>query len=213
MRQPFGMILAGGQGRRMGGRDKALLTLADRPLAAHVVERLAPQVAGLWLNANGPAEDYAALGLEVVPDDLPPGVPERPGPLAGVLAGLDRLARAGGETLVTVAADVPFVPGDLVPRLLLAAEGMAHPLAVAAAPEGGQLRRHPVCALWPVGLRDDLRAALAQGVRRIGAFAEEAGARVAFFPDGETAFMNVNTPEDLVRAEALMPGRGVGRGR
>jgi molybdopterin-guanine dinucleotide biosynthesis protein A len=123
-----------------------------------------------------------------------------------VLAGLDWAAEQAAEALATVAVDTPFLPPDLVPRLLLAAEGMGHPLALAAAPEGAEMRLHPACGLWPVALREDLRAALRQGTRRLGAWAEEMGARRAFFPDGEAAFFNLNHPEDLARAEAMLAG-------
>ena len=198
---PLGLILAGGGGRRMGGADKALVTLAGRPLVSHVQARLAPQVAGCAISANGDPGRLDFACLTVLPDP-PPG---DQGPLAGVLAGLDWAAGQGAAALVTVAVDTPFVPLDLVRRLAGAARGMGAPLAVATAPDDtGQVRTHPACALWPVALRDDLRAALRQGVRRLGAWAEEMGARQAFFADGTRGFYNVNRPEDLARAEALI---------
>lgn len=202
MKAPVGLILAGGVGRRLGGVDKALLPLAGRPLLAHVADRFAPQVAACALGANGDPARFDGFGLPVLADP-PPG---DQGPLAGVLAGLDWAADQGAEALATVAVDTPFLPPDLVPRLLLAAEGMRAPLALAAAPEGGEMRLHPACGLWPVALREDLRAALRQGTRRLGAWAEEMGARRAFFPDGEAAFFNLNRPEDLTRAEAMLAG-------
>lgn len=197
MIQPGGLILAGGAGRRMGGVDKALLELGGRPLIDHVCERLLPQVDGCAVSANGDPARFAGRDLAVLPDEEPDQ-----GPLAGILAGLDWAAARGAPVIVSVPVDTPFLPPDLVPRLLLAAEGMRAPLALAAAPDG----LHPACGLWPVALRGDLRAALRQGVRRLGRWAEEMGARRAFFADGDAAFMNLNRPEDLARAEALLSG-------
>jgi molybdenum cofactor guanylyltransferase len=183
----FGVILAGGQGRRMGGADKALLPLAGRPLVAHVIDRFAPQVEQLAISANGDAARFAAFGLPVVPDDASLG------PLSGVLAGL--AWADGADAIVTVPVDCPFLPGDLAPRLLLA--GLP-----AMAASGG--RDHPVCAIWPVRLRGALEAFLASGAKaRVTDFLESQGvARAEFAADG--AFRNINTPEDLVAAEAML---------
>ena len=200
MTPPLGVILAGGQATRMGGGDKGLLRLGDGTLLTHVIARLDPQVAGIALNANGDAARFAALNLPVVADS----VGGFAGPLAGVLAGLDWAAARGAETIVTAAADTPFFPCDLVPCLQLAAEGMAHPLALAATPDPRRgLARHPTFGLWPVALRDDLRAALREGVRKVVQWTDRHGAQLAGFPD-EAAFFNVNTPDDLVRAEAML---------
>lgn len=200
MKQPLGVILAGGQATRMGGGDKGLLRLGGKAILGHVIDRLAPQVAGMALNANGDAKRFADLNLPVLPDSIDGFV----GPLAGVLAGLDWAASQGADTIVTAAADTPFFPCDLVPQLLLASEGMAHPLVLAATPDARRgTARHPTFGLWPVGLRDDLRAALEGGLRKVVLWTEQHDGREALFPH-EQAFFNINTPEDLKTAEGML---------
>ncbi|ABN77494.1 molybdenum cofactor guanylyltransferase [Cereibacter sphaeroides] len=186
----FGLILAGGEGRRMGGTDKASLTLGGRLLVTWVAERLGPQVEELAISANGDPARFAGLGLPVLRDEHPQG------PLSGVLAGLRWAAAAGADALVTAPVDTPFVPGDLAPRLWLAGEG-----ACAVAEAGGRV--HPACGLWPVAVAEDLAAWLAAGEARVMGFAARHGAARAGFPD-ENAFLNLNAPEDLARAESLL---------
>lgn len=202
MQQPLGVILAGGLATRMGGGDKGMLALKGRPLLHHVIDRLDPQVAGLALNANGDAARFADLGLPVVADS----VPGNPGPLAGVLAGLDWAAGQGAGHIVTAAADTPFLPPDLVPRLLLASEMAGMPIALAATRDAARgVLRQPTIGLWPVDLRDDLRAALAGGLRKVVLWAARHGAADAVFPGTPfDPFFNVNTPDDLARAEGMM---------
>ncbi|MDW4499784.1 molybdenum cofactor guanylyltransferase MobA [Sulfitobacter sp. D35] len=202
MKQPLGVILAGGRARRMGGGDKGELALGGQTLLSHVIERFEPQVAGLALNANGDPARFAHYGLPVLPDS----VAGFAGPLAGVLAGLDWAAAQGADTIVTAAADTPFLPPDLVPQLLLAAEGMAHTLALAATRDpAGDLNRHPTFGLWPIALRDDLRSALEGGLRKVVAWTDAHDGRVAEFPvAGSDPFFNVNTPDDLADAERLL---------
>ncbi|MFQ6547526.1 molybdenum cofactor guanylyltransferase MobA [Aestuariibius sp. 2305UL40-4] len=190
MTRPLGVILAGGAATRMGGGDKCLREIGGRPILSHVIDRLTPQVDEIALNANGDPQRFAEYDLPVLPDSLP----DRPGPLAGVLAGLDWAAKRGAEQIVTVAADTPFFPGDLVAQLM----AKDAPLVLAASPSG----RHPTFGLWPVALRDDLRAALLEGTRKIVLWTDAHGGKVAEFPDDD-AFFNVNTPEDLARAEGL----------
>lgn len=185
-----GAILAGGQGTRLGGGDKGLRVVGGRSILARIVARLEPQVDRLLLNANGDPARFGGLGLDVVPDSLP-GLP---GPLAGVLACLERAAEAGNEAVVTVPSDAPFVPGDLVARLSAAGS-----FAMAAGPDG---RVHPTFGLWPVDRREVLRAAIVAGARRLGGWMADHGAAEARFPD-EFGFFNVNAPEDLAAAEAL----------
>ncbi len=189
----FGVILAGGTGRRMGGADKATLTLGGRSLLAHAADRLGPQVDRLAVSANGDAARFAAHRLPVLPDRAPQG------PLSGLLAALDWAAPLGATHVVTAAVDTPFFPGDLVPQLLLAAE--SSPSGSALAESNGQ--HHPTFGLWPVDLHDDLRATLARGEARVMDFARRHGAATAHFPD-DCAFLNLNTPQDLAAAEALL---------
>lgn len=192
----FGVILAGGQGQRMGGMDKALLQLAGLPLLSHVIARLEPQVERLALSANGDAARFARFGLPVLPDG--PGV----GPLAGVLAALRWAAPLGATAVVSAPVDGPFLPGDLCPRLCLAAESAAEGLAVAQA--GGRL--HPTFGLWPVGLAGHLAAFLASGAKpKVMDFLAAHGATEAHFAKG-SRFDNLNTPENLARAEAALQG-------
>lgn len=190
-----GVILAGGRATRMGGGDKGLLTLKGASVLDHVIARLRPQAAPLAINANGDPARFAHLGLPVLPD----GQADHPGPLAGVLAGLDWAAELGAEAIVTVAADTPFFPEDLSARL----QDAGTPLVLAATRDAdGRLWRQPTFGLWPVALRDDLRAALRDGVRKIVAWTDRHDGTLAEFPD-EAAFFNINTPEDLARAEAM----------
>ena len=199
MKSPHGVILAGGMATRMGGGDKGLLPLGSGTILDQVIARLSPQVAGLALNANGNPARFASLNLPVIGDSITGFA----GPLAGVLAGLDWAAKAGAGTIVTVAADTPFFPCDLVPRLQLATEGMVHPLALAATPDG----RHPTFGLWSVDLREDLRAALSGGLRKVVQWTDAHGGQSALFEGAGDPFFNVNTPEDLAIAQARAEGK------
>ncbi len=190
---PLGLILMGGQATRMGGGDKGLLCLGDTTILAHVLDRLAPQTDRIALNANGDPARLAHLNLPILPDSIP----DHPGPLAGVLAGLDWAASQCATHIVTAAADTPFLPCDLVPQLLLA--GGDAGFSLAASPGG----RQPTFGLWPVSLRDPLRQALHDGLRKIVQFTRAHGAGKANFPD-DTAFFNVNTPDDLTAAKAML---------
>lgn len=195
----LGLLLAGGLARRMGGGDKPLRTIAGRSILAHVIERLAPQCDGLVVNANGDPARFADYGLPVVADS----VPDFAGPLAGILAGLDWMAvhRPETEWLVSVAADTPFIPDDLVARLHEARETQGVPLACAAS--GGWT--HPVIGLWPVRLRADLRHALTvEDERKIDRWTARHGCASAEWPVTPVdPFFNANKPEDLDEAERL----------
>jgi molybdenum cofactor guanylyltransferase len=195
----LGLLLAGGLARRMGGGDKPLRTIAGRSILAHVIERLAPQCDRLLVNANGDPARFAGYGLPVVADS----VPDFAGPLAGILAGLDWMAvhRPETEWLVSVAADTPFIPHDLVAGLHEAREAQNVPLACAAS--GGWT--HPVIGLWPVRLRADLRHALTvEDERKIDRWTARHGCASAEWPVTPVdPFFNANKPEDLDEAERL----------
>ncbi len=208
----LGVVLAGGLSRRMGGGDKALRTLGGRTLLDRVTERFAPQCgAGLILNANGDPARFAGFPGPVVPD----GVPENPGPLAGILAALDHAARLhpGVDHVASVTGDAPFLPADLVARLSeavgeasnaapsIAGPSIAGPSIAMAASNG---REHFTVALWPVALRAALHDFLVvRGERRVGAFLRAHGAvPVAWPAEPLDPFWNINTPEDLAAAEA-----------
>jgi|GEM_PF-51896 len=196
---PMGVILAGGRATRMGGGDKGLRTVAGRRLLDHVIARLRPQVAGLAINANGDPARLSEFALPVLADSIA----DHAGPLAGVLAGLDWAASHGAAAIVTAAADTPFFPVDLVARLQAAAGPTGLALA-ASSDEDGRWQRHPTFGLWPVDLREDLRAALRGGLRKIVHWTEQHAAGRAEFPAGRVdPFFNVNTPEDITRAEEL----------
>jgi molybdopterin-guanine dinucleotide biosynthesis protein A len=198
MQQPAGVILAGGQSTRMGGGDKGLLKLAGKSLLDHVIDRLEPQVSDLVLNINGDPSRFNT-NLPCIQDSIDGFA----GPLAGVLAGLDWAAAQGHTHIVTAAADTPFFPCDLVPRLLLAAE--TAPIALAATPENGRINRHPTFGLWPTDLRDDLRAALEEGLRKVVMWTDKHGTVLAeFSTDPFDPFFNVNTPEDMELAEGML---------
>lgn len=198
LKRPLGLILAGGLSRRMGGGDKALRSLAGQPILAHIVARLAPQVAGLVLSANGDPARFAPFSLPVLPD----ATSDHPGPLAGILAGLDHAAAHGHGWLVSVPADAPFLPPDLVNRLRHAQHGSQTTMAIAASAG----RSHPVVGLWPVTMRDRLRAALAAGQRRVTAMTGDAA--LATWADTPIdPFLNINTPDDLAAAETLIARR------
>ena len=201
-----GVLLAGGLARRMGGGDKCLRLLGDRPILAHVIERARPQVAALVLNANGDPARFAAFELPVAVDV----VEGFAGPLAGVLTGMEwaRAQRPDCPWIVTIATDTPFFPSDLVARMLGAVEPAGADLACAAS--GG--RAHPVFGLWPVRLADDLRAAMVEeGIRKVDVWtARHRLVEVAFAVDPIDPFFNTNRPEDLAEAERLLrqdPGR------
>ena len=203
MDRPLGVILAGGLARRMGGGDKSLLSLgASSRVLDQVIARLGAQVDQMVLNANGDPARFDEFGLPVVADSLDGFL----GPLAGVLAGLDYAADHGFDHIVSVAADTPFFPTDLVSALDTASKHMDVPIALAATKiEGGKTVRHPTFGLWPVALREDLRSALQNGLRKVVLWTDQHGVETHVFGSGEIdPFFNINTPEDLELANKMM---------
>jgi molybdopterin-guanine dinucleotide biosynthesis protein A len=195
-----GVLLAGGLSQRMGGGDKCLRPLGGRPILAHVIERLRPQARSLTLNANGDASRFAAFGLPVAPDSIP----DFAGPLAGVLAGMDWAAVHVPDCswIVTVPTDSPFLPRDLVARLI--AEKDIDQADMTCAMSAGQ--RYPVVGLWPVRLRGELRRAITeQDLHKVDAWSARYRLAIAeFSASAVDPFFNANDPAQLEEAERLL---------
>jgi molybdopterin-guanine dinucleotide biosynthesis protein A len=197
--ETFGLVLAGGLARRMGGGDKALIRIGDETILQRTLARLAPQVSGVVLNANGDPARFTPFGLPVVADS----VPDFAGPLAGILAGLDWVAANRPDTtwVASVPGDCPFLPRDLVARLHAARSAENKPLACTHSGDW----RHPVVGLWPVALREDLRYAITvEHLRKIEVWTARHGVALADWPvEPVDPFFNVNTPEDVEKATRL----------
>ncbi len=185
------LILAGGQARRLGGVDKALLRLAGRPLLAWVAQSLRPQLACIGLSAQGDPARFAEFGMPVLADGDFAGQ----GPLAGLLAGLDWAAGQGATALLSVPCDTPFVPADLVARLI--------PAPSCAASSG---RVHHLVGLWPVAARLALREQLTSTPQRdvAGFGASLRGREIDFPAQPWDPFLNINTRDDLAQAEHIL---------
>ncbi|MEX3009511.1 molybdenum cofactor guanylyltransferase MobA [Hoeflea sp. TYP-13] len=200
----IGCVLAGGLSRRMGGGDKALRLLGGVPMLGRVIERLRPQTGRLIVNANGDPQRFSEFGLPVVEDDIKGFA----GPLAGVAAGMRWSSEnaAGCSHIVTAAADTPFFPADLVSRFL--SEASIGPDTIVMATSQGN--RHPVFALWPVALHDDLARWLQETeTYKVMAWVQNHDLQQVDFPLVVTSgkqldpFFNANTPEDFATAEKL----------
>jgi len=195
----LGVILAGGHASRLGYRDKALVEVGGAPLLARVSTRLLPQVARMILSANGHPSRFAFSDLPIISDTIP----DFPGPLAGILAGLDWAAAhlPHLDWIASVPVDCPFLPRDLVARLHAAR--VQERTSLACAVSGA--RRHHLAALWPVALREDLRRALTQDdVRRVADWTARHGVASAVWPDEPfDPFFNINTPKDVTEADRL----------
>ena len=201
-----GVLLAGGRSSRMGGGDKCLRPPGDRPILARIIERLKPQVSDIVINANGESSRFASFGLPVVGDS----VAGFAGPLAGVHAGLEwvKANLPGVRYIVTVATDTPFFPLDLVQRFF--SELKSYPTLVVARSDEGV---HPVIGLWPVAMAPELEDSLKQGMRKVGSWTKQRGAVEVLFPKVEIGgrlidpFFNINEPEELAEADALLRER------
>jgi molybdenum cofactor guanylyltransferase len=194
-----GVLLAGGLARRMGGGDKPMRTIGGRTILERVIARLGPQCDGLILNANGDPARFATFGLPVIPD----GVADFPGPLAGILAGLDWAAANRPEVkwILSAAADCPFLPRDLLSRLHRDLVEQDAELAVAASDS----QSHPVIGLWSVSLREKLHHALVvEDVRKIDRWTARYRLATVTWPVTPLdPFFNANTVEDIAEAERL----------
>jgi len=200
-----GVLLAGGLSRRMGGGDKCLRDLGGKPILSHIIERAAPQVGALVLNANGDPARFQDFGLPVAADV----VEGYAGPLAGVLTGLDWAAAQapGAAWLASFACDAPFFPLDMVARMAAAVEA-AHADMACAVTHG---RTHPVFGLWPLALREELRKAMLQeDIRKVDLWTARYHLVEVEFPDVDTSagpldpFFNTNRPEDLEEAAGFL---------
>jgi molybdopterin-guanine dinucleotide biosynthesis protein A len=196
---PLGLILAGGLARRMGGGDKARITIGGKTILERVLATMSPQCARLIINANGDPARFADACLPVVADS----VPGFAGPLAGILAGLDWAAAHAPKIsdIASVPGDCPFLPRDLVARLEVARTEAKTPLACARSGDW----RHPVVGLWPVALREDLRHALTiEELHKIEIWTARHGVAIADWPATPVdPFFNVNTPEDVAAADRV----------
>jgi molybdenum cofactor guanylyltransferase len=195
-----GLVLAGGRGSRMGGVDKGLQNHLGIPLALHALLRLQPQVGELMINANRNLGAYEAMGAPVWPDALP----DYPGPLAGLLAGLER---AETPYLVSVPCDTPNFPTDLVARLADALQAEGAEIAMAATHEDGVLRTQPVFCLLQTGLMESLVAFLQAGERKIDRWTARHRCAVVEFDDA-AAFFNANTVDELQQLQRRAPRHG-----
>jgi molybdopterin-guanine dinucleotide biosynthesis protein A len=202
-----GVVIAGGKSSRMGGRGKCLAAIAGRPLLARAIDRLRPQVPRLAINANGDLSRFDGFGVPVIADRIA----GHAGPLAGLHAALGwaKALDEGGSHVVTVACDTPFLPGNLVERFVGALAASSQDCCVARSAKGV----HPVIGLWPVSIADELATELALGHHTASVWAEQQRAVEVFFPTIEIGgrevdpFFNINRPEDLAEADALL-GRG-----
>ncbi|HJV54283.1 MAG TPA: molybdenum cofactor guanylyltransferase MobA [Noviherbaspirillum sp.] len=192
--QITGLILAGGRGSRMGSVDKGLQSLRGVPMVKHAIDRLAPQVGAVMINANQNLERYREFGLPVWPDALSGFA----GPLAGLQTGLMHCAT---DYLVTAPCDSPFLPHDLVARLATALEAADAELAVAATGEDGRRQLHPVFCLMRTAVLPGLSAYLQDGGRRFETWCRARQFVEVLFPD-DAAFRNINTLEELHRLES-----------
>ncbi|MGE5095156.1 MAG: molybdenum cofactor guanylyltransferase MobA [Betaproteobacteria bacterium] len=185
-----GVVLAGGQGSRMGGVDKGLQAFRGKPMVAHVIERLAPQVDEILINANRNADEYGRFGHRVIADEIEG--------FAGPLAGFERgLAHAAHDVVVTVPCDSPFLPVDLVARLREAM--LRHGAQLAVARTGDQA--HPVFSLMLREVHASLREFLASGQRKIDKWYARLRVVEVPFDDEADAFLNINTREELAKLE------------
>jgi molybdopterin-guanine dinucleotide biosynthesis protein A len=197
------VILAGGRGMRLGGRDKALCDLGGVTLLQHCLARLKAQNGPVALSANGDLERFSDFKFPVIPDTLGMDF----GPLAGILTAMDWAHTIGHTKVMTIAVDTPFFPQDLAVRLQTASN--SHPITLAATRDTDDtLWPHPTFGIWQTGLRYVLRQDLQNGTRKVMTWAKAQGVGlVEFSTRPYDPFFNINTPDDLNQAHALLAKR------
>ena len=203
--QVIGVVLAGGQGRRLGFVNKPLIDIGGKPVLAHILKKMSPQLHEIIINANAAHDEYQHFGLDIVQDELEGFL----GPLSGVLTALDwaAMSRSGISHVLSFPGDAPFVPHDLAEKLIEAvndAEAGDKP-CLARAVSGG--RAHPVVGLWPVSIRAELRDKLVNDdVRKIDLFTADYPMQDVSFEGVPDPFFNINTEDDVALAKRILKG-------
>ena len=194
----LGVILAGGQAQRMGGIDKGRLNIGDASILEIITNCLSDQLEKIVLNANGDLSRFSDLKIQVIPDTIKGYV----GPLAGILSGMRFAEKNGFTSILTVASDTPFFPGDLANKLSNVSLKENALISIAATKQNNKLVRHPTFGLWSVSLADDLEKNINDGLRKIVLWADKHSAKTVLFPSVKyDPFFNINTHSDLEEAQ------------
>ena len=200
-----GIILAGGLSRRMGGGDKGLLMLGKTSIIERVIDKVSPQVGSLAININGDSSRFPDYKLPIIPDSIKGYL----GPLSGILAGMEWAFKNGNRYIATVAADTPFLPDDFIKRLhaMVKSKNLNIGIAASRVLSTDNVFMHPTFGIWEVGLKDDLRNALANDTRKIMFWAKKFKLDYYYFDTSDKLsdpFFNINTPDDLEKAKCRL---------
>ena len=200
-----GIILAGGLSRRMGGGDKGLLMLGKTSIIERVIDKVSPQVGSLAININGDSSRFPDYKLPIIPDSIKGYL----GPLSGILAGMEWAFKNGNRYIATVAADTPFLPDDFIKRLhaMVKSKNLNIGIAASRILSTDDVFMHPTFGIWEVGLKDDLRNALANDTRKIMFWAKKFKLDYYYFDTSDKLsdpFFNINTPDDLEKAKCRL---------
>ncbi len=200
-----GIILAGGLSRRMGGGDKGLLMLGKTSIIERVIDKVSPQVGSLAININGDSSRFPDYKLPIIPDSIKGYL----GPLSGILAGMEWAFKNGNRYIATVAADTPFLPDDFIKRLhaMVKSKNLNIGIAASRVLSTDDVFMHPTFGIWEVGLKDDLRNALANDTRKIMFWAKKFKLDYYYFDTSDKLsdpFFNINTPDDLTKAKCRL---------
>tara|TARA_A100001011_G_scaffold334915_1_gene363541 strand:+ start:558 stop:1190 length:633 start_codon:yes stop_codon:yes gene_type:complete len=200
-----GIILAGGLSRRMGGGDKGLLMLGKTSIIERVIDKVSPQVGSLAININGDSSRFPDYKLPIIPDSIKGYL----GPLSGILAGMEWAFKNGNRYIATVAADTPFLPDDFIKRLhaMVKSKNLNIGIAASRVLSTDDVFMHPTFGIWEVGLKDDLRNALANDTRKIMFWAKKFKLDYYYFDTSDKLsdpFFNINTPDDLEKAKCRL---------